>query len=92
MHKISQKKISDESSRNAVRMGLKKKLPAKVSNEIGIPQANKIGREMSVINSCRCTNEIRLFVIRCAAGSIAFIEMIVAPSVVLAGFCVFQVH
>ena len=46
---ISKKKISDESSKKTDKSGPKKKLPANVSKEMGIPHETKMGNEMRVI-------------------------------------------
>jgi hypothetical protein len=61
MPKSWQKKINDESNKNAVRIGANIKLPTKVSREKGMPQHRSIGREINEIKSCRCTKEIRFF-------------------------------
>lgn len=69
--------MSDESNKNAVRIGPKKKLPAKLSSESGMPQQSKIGIDISVIKSCTCIKvsiewaKVRTVLYNCMNVSIA---------------------
>lgn len=69
--------MSEESSKKAVRIGPKKKLPAKLSRESGIPQHNKMGIEIRVIKSCTCIKvsmewaQVRTVLYNCMNVSIA---------------------
>ena len=51
MHNNSQKKNNEQSNKKKVRNGVNMKLPTKLANESGRPQAKRIGQEQSVKKS-----------------------------------------
>ncbi len=73
MYKSSQKKINEDKSKKSVSIGLNKKLPAKVSSEIGIPQQSKMGMEIKVIKSWIWMKLMR-FLVNLCANAVIFIE------------------